>query len=189
MSTPPVRDASAGASPDAGSRVRSQRDRPRRAARPRPRSAAGPVTLTGRGGVVVLFGLALLGGLLSRWLDFGVLAGASFLAGCVLAALATRPADLLTLAVSPPAVFLAVTVLAETVTGLGGPSPLRGIALGVLAALAGTAPWLFGGTLLVVLITLPRGLLRNVRDLRRRLAGSRLFEQEENENPVRWEED
>ena len=28
----------------------------------------------------------------------------------------------------------------------------------------------------------------NVRELRGRLRGSRLFEQEENENPVRWEE-
>ncbi|GAA2421454.1 hypothetical protein GCM10010191_36120 [Actinomadura vinacea] len=137
---------------------------------------------------MVLAGIALAGALLSRWLDLGVLAGAGFLAGCVLAALATRPADLLTLAVSPPAVFLAVTVLAEIVTTLGEPSPVRGVAVGLLTALASTAPWLFGGTLLTLLITVPRGLPANVRELRDRLAGSRLFEQEENENPVRWEE-
>jgi hypothetical protein len=106
----------------------------------------------------------------------------------VLAALATRPADLLTLAVSPPLVFFTVTVLAELLTGFGEGSLLRGVAVGVLSSLAGTAPWLFGGTLLVVLVTLPRGLRRNIRDLRGRLAGGRLIEQEENENPVRWEE-
>ncbi|XVQ12607.1 DUF6542 domain-containing protein [Spirillospora sp. CA-255316] len=188
MSSPPVRDAPPGASPDAGGRVRRQRGGARRDPGPRARSAGASITLTGRGGVVVLTAIALLGALLSRWLDFGVLAGASFLAGCVLAALATRRADLITLAVSPPAVFLAVTVLAEIVTALGDPSPVRGVALGVLTALAGTAPWLFGGTLLVLLITVPRGLPANIRELRGRLAGSRLFEQEENENPVRWEE-
>ncbi|MFC5752009.1 DUF6542 domain-containing protein [Actinomadura rugatobispora] len=168
--------------------MRRQRGGTRRDPGSRAKSAGPSVTLTGRGGVVVLFAISLLGALLGRWLDLGVLAGGSFLAGCALAALATRQADLLTLAVSPPAVFLAVTVLAETITGLGGPSPLRGIALGVLTALAGTAPWLFGGTLLVLVITVPRGLPANVRELRGRLAGSRLFDQEENENPVRWEE-
>ncbi|GAA3944608.1 hypothetical protein GCM10023085_28300 [Actinomadura viridis] len=167
-------------------RDRARKDRARRD--PAAAPAGGPVTLTGRGGVVVLFAAGLLGALLSRWLDAPVLAGAGFATGCVLAALATRPADLLPLAVSPPVVFLAVTILAELVTGIGEDSLLRSVAVGVLAALAATAPWLFGGTLLVLVITVPRGLLANVRELRGRLAGSRLFEQEENENPVRWEE-
>jgi hypothetical protein len=74
------------------------------------------------------------------------------------------------------------------VTGLGEDSFLRGTALGVLGSLASTAPWLFGGTLLVLAITVPRGLPACIRDLRARLAGGRLFETEENENPVRWEE-
>jgi hypothetical protein len=146
------------------------------------------ITLTGRGGVVVLFAAGLLGALLARWFESPLLGGAGFVIGCVLAALATRPADLLTLAVSPPAVFLAVTLVAEIVSAVGEQSMLRGAALGVLASLASTAPWLFGGTLLVLAITVPRGLPADIRELRGRLAGGRLFETEENENPVRWEE-
>ncbi|MFI0351563.1 DUF6542 domain-containing protein [Actinomadura sp. 9N407] len=157
--------------------------------RGRAAARSGPaITLTGRGGVVVLFAVGLLGALPARWFDAPLLAGAGFAIGCVLAALATRPADLLTLAVSPPAVFLVITLIAETVTAIGEPSMLRGAALGVLASLASTAPWLFGGTVLVLAITVPRGLPANIRELRGRLAGSRLFETEENENPVRWEE-
>ncbi|MEU6041825.1 DUF6542 domain-containing protein [Actinomadura sp. NPDC047616] len=151
-------------------------------------SGGSPVALTGRGGIVVIFAAGLVGALLSRWLDWQVLAGAGFVAGCVLAALTTRPADLLTLVVSPPLVFLAVTVLAEFLTTLGQGSLLRGVTVGLLTALAGTAPWLFLGTLLVLLLSLPRGLPANVRELRAKLARTRLFEEEENENPVRWEE-
>ncbi|OLT25327.1 hypothetical protein BJF79_44450 [Actinomadura sp. CNU-125] len=146
------------------------------------------MTLTGRGGVVVVFGTAVLCGLLSRWLDLPLLAGGGFTVGCVLAALATRPADLLTLAVSPPLVFFLATLTAVLVTTVGQGSLLRGVTVGLLTALAATAPWLFLGTLLVLLITVPRGLPANVRELRDKLAGVRLFEQEENENPVRWDE-
>lgn len=182
MSTTTIGEASTGAAPDPEGRVRGRRGRTRAA-------RSGPaITLTGRGGVVMLAAAGLLGALLSRWLEWPSLAGGFFAAGCVLAALATRPADLLTLAVSPPAVFLAVTLVAEILTSFGEPSPLRGTALGVLSSLAATAPWLFGGTLLLLAITVPRGLPANIRDLRGRLAGSRLFETEENENPVRWEE-
>jgi hypothetical protein len=137
--------------------------------------------------VVVVFTAGLAGALLSRWLGMPVLSGAGFAAGCVLSALATRKPDLLTLVVSPPVVFLVVTVLAELTDAVGGPSPARSVAVGVLSGLAADAFWLFGGTLLVLAIALPRGLLSNVRDLRGRLQGSRMFEKEENENPVRWE--
>ncbi|WP_395104324.1 DUF6542 domain-containing protein [Actinomadura sp. SCN-SB] len=190
MSSPTVREAPAGASPDAGGRVRGQRGRGGRGrgSVPARGSRGGPVTLTGRGGVVVVFAAGLAGALGAHWFGLSVLSGLGFAAGCVLAALATRKADLLTLAVSPPAVFLAATVLAELVAALGEPSLLRGVSVGVLSALAHDASWLFGGTLLVLAITLPRGLMGNVRELRGRLRGSRLFEQEENENPVRWEE-
>ncbi|NED49643.1 hypothetical protein G3I24_01785 [Micromonospora aurantiaca] len=73
-------------------------------------------------------------------------------------------------------------------TTLGNGSLLRGLTVGVLAALAATAPWLFFGTLLVLVICLARGLMTNVRELRDKLVGVRLFEKEENENPVRWDE-
>jgi hypothetical protein len=185
MSSPTVRDAPSGASPDPGGRVRGQRGRGgRRASAP----SRGRPALTGRGGVVVVFLAALAGALLSRWLGMPLLSGAGFGAGCVLAALATRKADLLTLVVSPPLMFLLVTVLVELAVGIGEDSLARSVGVGVLSALARDALWLFGGTLLVLAITLPRGLVGNIRELRGRLRGSRLFQQEENENPVRWED-
>jgi hypothetical protein len=81
-----------------------------------------------------------------------------------------------------------VTVLAEFLTTLGQGSMLRGVAVGLMTAMATTAPWLFLGTLLVLLISLPRGLPRNIRELRAKLVRTRLFEEDENENPVRWDE-
>jgi hypothetical protein len=135
-----------------------------------------------------MFGTGLLGALFSRWFDMEVLAGLSFAAGCVLAALATRPADLLTVAVSPPAIFFTVTVLAEFLTTVGEGSLVRGMAVGLLTSLAASAPWLFVGTILVLVIAFPRGLLTTFNELRDKLIGSRLFEEEENENPVRWDE-
>ncbi|WP_433245830.1 DUF6542 domain-containing protein [Actinomadura nitritigenes] len=161
-----------------------------RAASSRRSHAAGPgaVTLTGRGGVVLMFGAALVCALLSRWLGVGLLAGAGFAIACALAAFATRPADLLTIAVSPPLVFFLATVLAEIADALGHGSLLRALTVGLLTSLASTAPWLFFGTLLVLVITMFRGLPANVRELRGKLVGVRLFEKEDNENPVRWDE-
>ncbi|MEU5880294.1 DUF6542 domain-containing protein [Spirillospora sp. NPDC047279] len=182
-----VSDAPGGASPAPGGPVRRDGGAPG----PRLRSAAagnGPIALTGRGGIVVIFGVGLLGALFSRGLETPMLAGLAFAAGCALAAFATRPADLLTLAVSPPLVFLAVTLVAEIMTSLGEDSLFRGIAVGMITALASTAPWLFLGTILVIGIGAPRGLVTAYRELRDKLVGSRLFEEEENENPVRWDE-
>lgn len=187
MSSSSVRDAPGGASPVSGGSVRGRRGTSAPRSRPAA-SAAGTVALTGRGGIVVMFGAGVVFGLLARWLGMPVLAGAGFAAGCALAAFATRPADLLTLVVSPPLVFLGSTVAVEFATALGGGPLLRGVAVGVLATLASTAPWLFFGTLLVVVICLARGLMTNIRELRDKLAGVRLFEKEENENPVRWDE-
>ncbi|ACY96677.1 MULTISPECIES: DUF6542 domain-containing protein [Thermomonospora] len=166
---------------------RGRAGRPARARRSgRPGRSAGAVT--GRGGIVILFGLGLTGALAARWLDLELLAGLGFVAGCALAALTTRPADLLTLTVSPPLVFFVLTVVAETLTTLGQESLLRGVLVGVLTSLATGAPWLYGGSALVVLIAIPRGLPEQVRDLRRRLAGSRILQEDENADPVRWEE-
>ncbi|GAA4224681.1 hypothetical protein GCM10022254_04690 [Actinomadura meridiana] len=151
-------------------------------------SSGGPISLTGRGGIVVMFGVGVVCGLLSHWFGVSLLAGAGFAIGCALAAFATRPADLLTLVVSPPLVFFGATFTVVVVTTIGDGSLLRGVTVGVLTALASTAPWLFFGTALVVVVCLARGLRTNVRDLREKLAGFRLFEKEENENPVRWDE-
>lgn len=144
------------------------------------------VALTGRGGIVAIYAAALAGALLAD--GTGLLAGLGFLLGCALAALLTRPADLLTLAVSPPVVFLAATATAAVVLNAGEDAPLRAIAVALLTALAATAPWLFAGTVLVLAVGVPRGLLLQFRELRKRLAGLRLFHEEENADPVRWDD-
>ncbi|WP_030165221.1 DUF6542 domain-containing protein [Spirillospora albida] len=195
MSTPTANDAPGGGATAAAPRGRARGQRGAAAARSRAarareraRDRGGPVTLTGRGGVVVVFGTAFVCAVLSRWLDLPLLAGGGFAVGCALAAFATRPADLLTLVVSPPVMFFAATFLAVLVTSLGDGSLLRALTVGVFTALAATAPWLFFATLLVLVIAMARGLPANVRELRDKLAGVRLFEQEENENPVRWDD-
>ncbi|REE96059.1 hypothetical protein DFJ69_1481 [Thermomonospora umbrina] len=152
------------------------------------RAGRSATTVTGRGGIVILFVVGLLGALASRWFDLGAAAGPGFVAGCVLAALTTRPADLLTLAVCPPLVFLLVTVVAEVLTSLGGESLGREVLVGLATTMATTAPWLFLGTLLVVVIALPRGLPTTVREFRTRLAGSRILAEDESQDPVRWDE-
>ncbi|MCP2336683.1 DUF6542 domain-containing protein [Actinomadura rupiterrae] len=153
---------------------------------PRPAAPAGPVTLTGRGGVALVLAAALLGALLARWVGVGMLAGGLFIAGCVLAALLTRPADLPTLVVSPPLACFAATVVAELAADDG---PLtRTMSLGLLAALAAIAPWLFAGTLIAVAIAVPRGLPGAFGDLRARLARGRTLAEDDDVDPVRWEE-
>ncbi|RAY14520.1 hypothetical protein DPM19_15650 [Actinomadura craniellae] len=159
---------------------------PKGSARRRPRGSS--AALTGRGGIVVIYGAALLGALLAGWLETAAPFGIAFAAGCALAALTTRPADLLTLAVSPPVAFLAAAFTVELGAALGDGSMLRSLLVGLVGALATGAPWLFLGTLLVVAITVPRGLLGNLRELRDQLASTRLFEEEHDEDPVRWEE-
>jgi hypothetical protein len=152
----------------------------------RPSGPAGPVTLTGRGGVALILVAALLGALLARWVDVSLLAGGLFVAGCVLAALLTRPADLPTLVVSPPLACFAATVVAEFAADDG---PLtRTLSLGLVSALAGIAPWLFLGTLLAFAVAVPRGLPGAFRDLRARLARGRTLAEDDDIDPVRWEE-
>src|SRR5256885_9216139 len=90
------------------------RTRPRQAiARPVPRRqpAAAAVTLTGRGGLVVVFASALLGSAVGAAAGLHEAQGVAFAVGCVLAVLATRRTDLLTLVVSPPLLFLLATLL------------------------------------------------------------------------------
>jgi hypothetical protein len=123
--------------------------------------------LTGRGAIAVMFVLFFTGLLVSAWLHLGVLAGASFLAGTVVAAWYTKQRDLLTVAVSPPLLFFfaLVGVKALTATGSTALSTVEGTAL----TLANVAPWLFAGMLLSLIIAWRRGLRRCVADLRRDL--------------------
>src|SRR4051812_39939817 len=73
------------------------------------------ITLTGRGGIAVLFGITLPG----SFLDVTVIPGIAFLVGCVLAPLATKRPDLPSLVVPPPMVFFLVTLIAKFIDALG----------------------------------------------------------------------
>jgi hypothetical protein len=154
-----------------------------------PSGSPSPITLTGRGAIVVIFAAGLLGALLAPILGLGLVAGLLFAVGCVLAAIAIRRADLATVAVSPPMVFLAATVVAKCVEAIGHPSFLQSAFAGVVLALASGAPWLFLGTVLAIGIAFSRGLLDDLRDLRARLAAGAGFTPGTgpDEDPVRWD--
>jgi hypothetical protein len=152
----------------------------------RRRSAGSSITLTGRGGIVLMLGAGLLSAFLGSLLDMAVLPGLGFVAGCVLAAVTTRKSDLLTLVVSPPLVFLVISVITEFAASTGEPSVLRSVLVGVVTTFASSAPWLFAGTALVVLIALPRGLPAALRNLRAARPQPRLAS-EGDDDPVRWD--
>ena len=130
--------------------------------------AAGPAArLTGRGAVVTMAGCFLIGLLAASWLGWGLMAGLAFVVGCVLAARYASPANLLTVVVSPPVLFLAAVILVNAMTGSGG--LLMSVVLGSVVTLAGAAPWLAVGMILTVIIAWARGLPRCIHDLRREL--------------------
>lgn len=150
--------------------ARSPGSRPRPAGGPagRPASGAAVLRLTGRGAILGLFVLLFVGILISGWLGTGVLADLLFLLGCGAMAWYTKPDDLLSVSVSPPLAFFFACVLAKLATSSGGTSAAEGI----LVTLATSAPWLFAGTALTIVIALRRGLLDNLRDLRAGLQGT-----------------
>ncbi|MGI8330672.1 DUF6542 domain-containing protein [Actinomadura scrupuli] len=154
-----------------------------------PSRSPSPISLTGRGAIVVIFTFGLLGALLAPKVGAGLLAGALFVVGCLLAAVATRRADLLTLAVCPPMVFLAAVVVAQCGYALDDASFLRSAATGLVLTLASGAPWLFLGTALVLAIAFWRGLMGDLRDLRARLAAGAPApaDGDADEDPVRWD--
>lgn len=151
--------AAPGAARSPGSRRRPTGD---------PASSAAVLRLTGRGAILGLFVLLFLGILVSGWLNTGILADLLFLLGCCVMAWYTKPGDLLSVSVSPPLAFFFACVLAKLITSSGGTSAAEGI----LVTLATSAPWLFAGTALTIVIALRRGLLDNLRDLRAGLQGT-----------------
>jgi len=117
--------------------------------------------LTGRGGVVVVFGTCFLGLLLADWARWAQLADAVFFMASSLTAYYVRPNGLPSVVVSPPLLFFFASVLEKTVTAHGLPA-----AFGTtLTTLAGAAPWLLAGTGLTVAIALLRGLRGEMRAL------------------------
>ncbi len=134
----------------------------------RPEQAAGPAArLTGRGAVLIMAGFFLIGLLAAALFGWTALAGVAFLAGSVLAARYTVPADLLTVVTSPPLLFVALVVLVSAITGPG--SLMLSVVVGCVATLTGAAPWLAVGMALTVGITWARGLPRCIQDLRREM--------------------
>lgn len=128
----------------------------------------GGMRLTGRGALVVVFALCLVGLAVSGWLHWGILTGLVFVAASCLAAARTQRADLLVVAVSTPALFLIAVVCTKA---LGSSGSVLSTAEGTLITLANTAPWLLAGTLLSLIVAFYRGMWDNVRTLRKDLRG------------------
>jgi hypothetical protein len=126
--------------------------------------------LTGRGAVLGIFALCFLGILMADRLGWGLLTGGTFLIACVLAAAFTQSSDLLTVAVSPPALFLAAVIVGKALTSSG--NLILSTAAGTLITLANSAPWLLAGTALSLIITFSRGLRQNITALSNELSGA-----------------
>jgi hypothetical protein len=112
--------------------------------------------------------LSFVGILLSGALGTAVVADLFFLIGCCGLAWYTKSSDLLPVSVSPPLAFFFACLLAKLISSSGGTSAAEG----VLVTLATSAPWLFAGTALTIVIALRRGLLDNIRELRQGLKGT-----------------
>ncbi|MEU8378151.1 DUF6542 domain-containing protein [Streptosporangium sp. NPDC048865] len=134
--------------------------------------AAG-IRLTVRGALAFVLASTLVGSVLQALLGVAALTGAAFVAGCVAAASLVNRRDLLSLVVSPPLVFFVTTMFIEAVRSLFSATPVQAFGLGMYTALSQGAPWLFGGSFLVLVIAWRRGLTRCVRDLREELRAAR----------------
>ena len=126
---------------------------------PRPRPA-GSITLTGRGAVVALVAVCFLSLLLAAVTGWGIVADAVFVMACGMVACYTRVSGLRTLVVCPPLAFLTGSLLTQVVTAPDGFSA----AVGILITLGSSAPWLFTGTALTVVIALGRGWRPSTRE-------------------------
>jgi hypothetical protein len=156
------------------------------------------VTLTGRGGVVVVFGCTLLGTIVGSLLSLHAAQGFLFVLGCLLAVTTTRRTDLLTLVVSPPLIYFVVSLLSAVVGSFGEKSFVVSVVLSVATTLTSSMPWLFVGAVLVVVVAVPRGLPANLRELSAGVAADNPFrgrtslrgrrEKNEDDDPVRWDE-
>jgi hypothetical protein len=129
---------------------------------PARRTRSGSITLTGRGAAVVLFAACFLSLLIAAWTGWDLLADALFVMTCGLVTCYTRASGLRGLVVCPPLAFLAGSVLAQAITAADAFSAV----VGILVALGTSAPWLFTGTGLTVVIALGRGWRPELADLR-----------------------
>jgi hypothetical protein len=133
-----------------------------------PAAPAG-IRLTGRGAMLGIFVVCFFGLVISDWLHWGAMTGGAFVLASCVAAARTQRTDLLTIAVSPPGLFLAAVLCGKALLSSG--SVLLSTTEGTLITLANTAPWLLAGTLLSLIIAFSRGLWGNVRVLSQDLRG------------------
>ncbi len=129
---------------------------------PTRRTRSGSITLTGRGAAVALFAACFLSLLIAAWTGWDLLADALFVMTCGLVTCYTRASGLRGLVVCPPLAFLAGSVLAQAITA----ADTFSAAAGILVTLGTSAPWLFTGTGLTVVIALGRGWRPELADLR-----------------------
>jgi hypothetical protein len=146
----------------------------------------------------VVFGSTLLGAITGSLFGLHAAQGFLFVLGCLLAVLATRRTDLLTLVVSPPLIFFLVSLLGAVTGSLGERSFVISVLLSLITTLTSSVPWLFVGAVLVVVIAVPRGLPANLRELSAGIATDNPFrgrtslrgrkDKDEDDDPVRWDE-
>jgi hypothetical protein len=124
---------------------------------------ARPVILTGRGAVLLMVAAFTTGLLGAAWLGWTAVAGITFLLGAGAAARYTKPADLLTVAATPPLLFFCAVIGVTLVTAGGS---LASASAAGLLTLASVAPWLFAGVAVNLIIGWFRGLSRCLAELR-----------------------
>ena len=131
---------------------------PDRQAAPRlePRAS---VRLTGRGALAALFVLCFFTQLIAGWTGWGTLAGAAFVCGCGAVTYYTRTSGLRSVVVAPPLMFFAGATCAELITAPGTFLAAEGI----LVTLGTTAPWLYTGTALTIVVAIGRGYRPAIR--------------------------
>ena len=111
------------------------------------------VRLTGRGAIAALFALCFFTQLFAAWTGWGTLAGAAFVCGCGAVTYYTRTGGLPAVVVAPPLLFLAGSACAQLLTAPGTFLAAEGI----VVTLGTSAPWLFTGTALAIVVAVGRG--------------------------------
>jgi hypothetical protein len=125
--------------------------------------------LTARGAGLAMLSVFFPGTLAAGWLHLTALTGVSFLAGCVIAGLYTKRADLLVVVTMPPMIFLIAVICVKAITATG--NTVLSTAEGCILTMSSVAPWLFGGVAAVLFIALFRGLPQTVSEFRAALRG------------------
>jgi hypothetical protein len=118
------------------------------------------VRLTARGAVLGLFALCFLSLLLAELTGWSAVGDLGFVGGCAAAGWYTKRGSLLAITISPPVIYFAACLITEWLTSSGTFILLEGM----FVTLGTSAPWLFTGTVVTVVIGLWRGLPGEIMD-------------------------